>query len=98
MYFEEKKRKKKNLAIYLQPKIIVNMNEDTTQLFIQDETFLDTACQRILSRYQRFFYSALYVSIKVETKTLQIYEDSQINHPEVYIESLVDDFNPTIVL
>ena len=27
----------------------------------------------------------------------QIYEDSQINHPEVYIESLVDDFNPTIV-
>lgn len=80
----------------MQPKIIVNMNEDTTQLSIQDETFLDTACQRILSldiKGSLFGASCL----NVETKTLQIYEDSQINHPEVYIESLVDDFNPTIV-
>ena len=46
MYFRKRKKK---LGYIFATKIIVNMNEDTTQLSIQDETFLDTACQQILS-------------------------------------------------
>ena len=72
------------------------MNEDTTQLSIQDVTFLDTECQRILSldiKGSLFGASCL----NGEIKKLRIFEDCHINHPETYIESIINEFGPTIV-